>query len=150
MICIDSQGLRLLAPADVSYRTCLSDCTLPSGGGKSGREPIYIRSGTRIEMRFGIMHRDKDYWGSDAEEFRPERWLDDLRPKWRYIPFLGGARVCPAQQMVLTQYAFLLVKFLLEFREIENRDPEIAFVEEIKFGKKSRNGVQVAFRTASS
>ena len=97
-------------------------------------------------MRFGIMHRDQDYWGSDAEDFRPERWLEGLLPKWKYIPFLGGARVCPAQQMILTQYAFVLVKFLKNFEEIENRDPEIQFVEEIKFSKKSRNGVQVAFR----
>ena len=98
-------------------------------------------------MRFGNMHRDPDNWGPDAEDFRPERWLDDnLLPKWKYIPFLGGATVCPAQQMILTQYAFVLVRILREFEEIENRDPEIKFVEEIKFRKKSRNGVQVAFR----
>ena len=42
--------------------------------------------------------------------------------------------------MVLTQYAFVLARFLREFEEIQNRDPEVAFVEEIKFGKKSRNG----------
>lgn len=129
----------------MSYRTCVSDCILPSGGVITGKEPIYIRRGTRLEMRFGVMHRDQDYWGPDAEEFRPERWLDDMRPKWKYIPFLGGARICPAQQMILTQYAFILVKFLRKFGEIENRDPEITFVEEIKFGKKSRNGVKVAF-----
>ena len=99
-------------------------------------------------MRFGVMHRDRDYWGPDAEEFRPERWLDDTRPKWKYIPFLGGARACPAQQMVLTRYAFVLVRVLREFEEIQNRDPEVAFVEEIKFGKKNRNGVKVAFRVA--
>ena len=114
----------------------------------TGKEPIYIHRGTRVEMRIGVLHRDQDYWGPDAEEFRPERWLDGMRPKWKYIPFLGGARVCPAQQMVLTQYAFVLVRFLQKFEEIENRDPENAFVEEIKFGKKSRNGVKVAFKVA--
>ena len=132
----------------MSYRTCVSDCILPTGGGATSSEPIYIRRGTRIEMRFGVMHRDRDYWGPGAEEFRPERWLDDMRPNWKYIPFLGGARICPAQQMVLTQYAFVLVRFVREFEEISNRDPVFAFVEEIKFGKKSRNGVKVAFKVA--
>ena len=132
----------------MSYRTCVSDCILPSGGGITGKEPIYIRRGTRVEMRIGILHQDQDYWGSDAGEFRPERWLDGMRPKWKYIPFLGGPRVCPAQQMVLKQYAFVLVRFLRKFEEIENRDPEEAFVEEIEFGKKSRNGVKVAFTMA--
>ena len=133
---------------DVSLRTCLSDCVLPHGGGTTGTDPIYVRRGTRVEMRFGIMHRDREYWGPDAEQFRPERWLEALLPKWRYMPFLGGARMCPAQQMVLTQYAFILVRFLQEFESIENRDPEMRFIEEIKFAKKSRNGVKVAFIAA--
>ena len=102
----------------------------------------------RNPFLFAEEHADPEYWGSDAEEFRPERWLAGLQPKWKYVPFLGGARVCPAQQMVLTQYAFILVRFLQEFEAIENRDPEIAFIEEIKFGKKSRNGVKVAFKVA--
>lgn len=45
-----------------------------------------------------------------------------------YIPFLGGARKCPAQQMVLTQYALIVVLFVQKFEAIENRDPESAFV----------------------
>ena len=56
--------------------------------------------------------------------------------------------MCPAQQMVLTHYAFILVRFLQEFESIENRDPEMRFIEEIKFAKKSRNGVKVAFIAA--
>ena len=50
--------------------------------------------------------------------------------------------------MILTQYAFILVRFLKTFEEMKNRDPEMKSVEEIKIGKKSRNGVQVAFRAA--
>jgi hypothetical protein len=47
------------------------------------------------------MHRRKDYYGEDAEEFKPERWLDNaetgqkgLRPGWEYLPFNGGASKC--------------------------------------------------------
>jgi len=47
------------------------------------------------------MHRRKDYFGEDAEDFRPERWLDDpetgkkgLRPGWEFLPFNGGPRIC--------------------------------------------------------
>lgn len=110
---------------------------------------MYIQHGTRVEMRIGSLHRDYAYWGEDADEFRPDRW-QDKRPKWRYIPFLGGPRSCPAQQMVLTQYAFILVRFLARFETLENRDPVVDFVEEVKFGKQSKRGVQVAFRRASN
>lgn len=62
---------------------------------------------------------------------------------WEYIPFLGGKRMCPAQQMVLTQTAYVVVRILQEFREIENRDPEMEYVEKFTFTMESKNGVQV-------
>lgn len=42
------------------------------------------------------MHRRKDIYGQDAEEFRPERWEgDSLRDiGWAYLPFNGGPRLC--------------------------------------------------------
>lgn len=64
-------------------------------------------------------------------------------PRWEYIPFLGGGRMCPARQMTLTQYALLLVHFAQRFARIENRDSEMEFIEQIKFGKQSANGVLV-------
>ena len=33
------------------------------------------------------MHRRKDYYGEDADEFRPERW-ETLRPGWEYISLI--------------------------------------------------------------
>jgi cytochrome P450 len=47
------------------------------------------------------MHRRRDLFGEDAEEFRPERWEDDPMDApdlknigWAYLPFNGGPRVC--------------------------------------------------------
>ena len=39
------------------------------------------------------MHRREDLYGSDAAEFRPERW-ETIRPGWEYLPFNGGPRIC--------------------------------------------------------
>ena len=98
-------------------------------------------------MDFGEMQRDEDLWSADASTFRPERW-ETLKPKWNYLPFLGGPRICPAQQMVLTQLGYLLVRFVQEFRRMDNKDEEIRFVEEHRMTKQSRNGVKVAFTEA--
>ena len=119
------------------------------------------------------MHRNKAIWGDDAEKFMPERWLLETNTKTdapspvqrgsriearlgvmkssskaeEYIPFLEGARTCPSQHMTLTQYAWILIRFAQRFETIDNRDPEFDFIEDIKFGKQSKNGMQVSFET---
>ena len=77
---------------------------LPSGGGPTGTLPILVQPGTQIDTNFRAMHLDPSIWGPDAGFFRPERW-EGLKPMWECIPFLGGRRMCPAQQMLLTQMA---------------------------------------------
>ena len=125
-----------------ALRTCLADCVLPMGRGPNGTCSILIQKGTVIDMDFGLMQQDKDLWGPDADEFRPERW-ENLNPKWSYIPFLAGPRVRPAQQMVLTQHGYLLVRFVQRFESIANADKEYRFVEEHRMTKQVRNVVQV-------
>jgi cytochrome P450 len=46
------------------------------------------------------LQRDPDIWGPDADEFRPERWLDGGGPalhSYAYIPFSKGPRDCIGQ-----------------------------------------------------
>lgn len=40
------------------------------------------------------MHRRTDLWGSDARSFRPERWEENAKHGWEYLPFNGGPRIC--------------------------------------------------------
>ncbi|TGO35366.1 hypothetical protein BHYA_0161g00210 [Botrytis hyacinthi] len=133
-----NENLRLLALAGLSIRTCVEDCVLPRGGGPDG---------TEIRIVFHALHKDRDIWGEDAMEFRPERW-ENLRTTWEYIPFLGGGRICPAQQMALTEVSYLVVRFMKEFKVIENRDPEKKFVAGMKLSMESKNGVKVGFEVA--
>lgn len=38
--------------------------------------PIFIPKGGLVSWNLWALHRRKDYFGEDAEVFRPERWLD--------------------------------------------------------------------------
>jgi len=70
--------------------------TLPTGGGEDGKSPILVRRGEAVGYCVYAMHRRKDIYGPDAEQFRPERWeeeeLKDIG--WAYLPFNGGPRIC--------------------------------------------------------
>ncbi|KAF7942364.1 hypothetical protein EAE99_000414 [Botrytis elliptica] len=68
-----NESLCLLAPAGLSIRTWVEDCVLPRGGGPDGKSPILVRPGTEIRIVFHALHKDRDIWGEDAMEFRPER-----------------------------------------------------------------------------
>ena len=88
------------------------------------------------------LHQDEDLWGPDAAMFRPERW-EHARPVWTFIPFLGGPRTCPAQQMVLTQEAYVLVRLVRAFERIETKDPH-PWTEARRIGFLSKHGVKVS------
>ncbi|TEY78720.1 hypothetical protein BOTCAL_0046g00420 [Botryotinia calthae] len=97
------ETLRLIHPVDRAWRTCLSTCILPRGG-KSGNDPILLQPGDQIELIYGCMHEGKDIWGDDASEFDPDR-MARLKHSWKFIPFSGGRRTCPAQQNAYTDMA---------------------------------------------
>ncbi len=40
-----------------------------------------------------VQHR-REIWGPDADDFRPERWLEGDVPSYAWIPFGGGVRRC--------------------------------------------------------
>ncbi|CAD6445429.1 3b8f7eed-1997-42f7-9c71-b2036d479420 [Sclerotinia trifoliorum] len=138
------ETLRLIHPVDRAWRTCLSTCILPRGGGKWGNDPILLQPGDQIELIYGCMHKDKDIWGEDASKFNPDRMVR-FKHSWKFIPFSGGRRTCPAQQNAYTDMAFFLVRMVQEFKTIQNRDDCFEYVEEYVMTKSSRNGVKVAF-----
>src|SRR5258708_35892997 len=50
-------------------------------------------------------------WYSDPERFDPERWMPEakeVRPKFSYFPFGGGARVCIGERFAWLEGGLLL------------------------------------------
>uniref|UniRef100_A0A1J3K526 Cytochrome P450 71A15 n=1 Tax=Noccaea caerulescens TaxID=107243 RepID=A0A1J3K526_NOCCA len=58
-----------------------------------------IAAGTQVIINAWAIQRDSATWGSDAEEFKPERHLDSALDfqgqNFMYIPFGSGRRLCP-------------------------------------------------------
>lgn len=73
----------------VNSRAAVKTTTLPVGGGPTGTAPVLVRKGEAVGYCVYAMHRRKDLYGPDADQFRPERWENgDLRNLgWGYLPF---------------------------------------------------------------
>ena len=140
------ETLRTLGPAGRVFRAARHDTTLPRGGGPDGNAPVFVPRGTTVCSLTYHIHHDRDIWGEDSDTFRPERWTEGNKGGWEFVPFLGGPRICPAQQQVLIQATYLLLRVVREFDWIENRDETEEYIELQKMAIESRGGVKIALR----
>jgi cytochrome P450 len=120
--CIN-ESLRLHPPIPRNSREALRDTTLPTGGGPDRTEPIFVPQGTQVGYQIFSMHRRKDVYGEDADEFVPERWTErNLRPGWAFMPFNGGPRICIGQQFALNLASYIVCRLVQHIDSIESCD----------------------------
>jgi cytochrome P450 len=90
---------------------------------REAKEPLdvggyHARVGTTILMSPWIIQRDPRWWGPDAAEYRPERWINAEgkfdhaapgQPRGAYFPFGGGTRICIGEQFAWSEAVLVLV-----------------------------------------
>ncbi|OHW96082.1 n-alkane-inducible cytochrome p450 [Colletotrichum incanum] len=146
--CCMNESLRLHPVIPRNERMALRDTVLPLGGGEDGLSPVFVPKGTLVGYNLYVMHRRTDFYGPDAEKFRPERWEDDkLRPRWGYLPFNGGPRICVGQRYALTEVGYVVVRMAQEFQMLESRDAG-PWEESLTLTLSSRNGTKVCLTPA--
>jgi cytochrome P450 len=59
-----------------------------------------------------VTQRMPEYWGDDAEQFRPERWLEREPLPFTFIPFGGAYRKCIGFALALTEVQVVVVRLL--------------------------------------
>nr|A0A4P8DJE5.1 RecName: Full=Cytochrome P450 monooxygenase dmxL3; AltName: Full=Dimeric xanthone biosynthesis cluster protein L3 [Cryptosporiopsis sp. 8999]QCL09088.1 DmxL3 [Cryptosporiopsis sp. 8999] len=145
------ETLRIHPPAPMIKRVALRDTILPTGGGPDQLSPVFVPKGTIISVHIYSVQTDPKIWGDDAKEFKPQRWAEGKplwESKWQYEPFFAGPRMCPGQQMVLTQVTYLLVRLAQEFKGLENRDEVNEYLALGELTVQSKNGAKVSLTPA--
>ncbi|KAJ7464337.1 cytochrome P450 monooxygenase pc-1 [Mycena latifolia] len=114
-----NESMRLYPSVPFNVRECVNATTWPSPD--PNEKPIYVPAGAKIPYSVFMMHRRKDLWGPDAEEFSPERFLDERLKKYllnnafQFLPFNAGPRICLGQQFAYNEMSFMLIRLLQSF-----------------------------------
>ena len=96
-----NESLRLYPPAWLIGREAGRDCEI-------GGHPV--PAGTPLYTSPWVLHRDPRFW-SEPLSFRPDRWAeysDRRRPRFAYMPFGGGPRICVAQRFAVMEAVLIL------------------------------------------
>ncbi|KAK1749506.1 cytochrome P450 [Echria macrotheca] len=76
--------------------------------------------GVAIAANGWVLHRDRDVFGKDADDFRPERWLEDeerARRMERYMfQFGGGSHLCIGRNLALLEINKVVPRLLRDYR----------------------------------
>ncbi|EPS93813.1 hypothetical protein FOMPIDRAFT_1055630 [Fomitopsis schrenkii] len=124
------ETLRLHAPVPHLLRKVREDIVMPLSKPIRGLDgtlisEIPVPEGTLILIGILASNRNPDLWGPDAEEWKPERWLNPLPEavKESHIPgvyshlmtFLGGGRACIGFKFSQLEMKVVLVILLAKF-----------------------------------
>ncbi|KAF9778944.1 cytochrome P450 [Thelephora terrestris] len=112
------ESLRLYSPVFASRRVAVKDTVLPMRDGSS----ISMSEGDTITIPIYAMNTDKDIWGDDSLEFKPERWesppeaISENPGVWgNLMTFLGGSHACIGYQFTIIEMKCLLFALIRKF-----------------------------------
>lgn len=131
------ETLRLYPPAWLLVRTAVNDDTI---------DDYHIPAGTGVLVSPYLIHHHPCFW-PNPEGFDPQRFAPDdttTRPRYAYIPFGGGPRLCIGNNFALME-ATLIIAMVAQRYELnlvsgQRLEPETAIT------LRPRYGVQVTLR----
>ncbi|XP_030472040.2 cytochrome P450 CYP82D47-like [Syzygium oleosum] len=94
----------------------------------------YVPKGTRLIINLWKIQTDPRAW-PEPMKFRPERFLSshedaDMKgPKFEYLPFAGGRRICPGISFGLQSMLSILARFLHAFEVSTLDDSQVDMSE---------------------
>ncbi|RKF64472.1 Cytochrome P450 94A1 [Golovinomyces cichoracearum] len=116
------ESLRLFPPIPLEFKECQQPAILP--------DSTYLPKDTIICWCTWAMNRSRLIWGEDANDFRPERWIDNnntFKPRsvFEFPVFNGGPRIClgkkMAESLAVQTISTLILRFDFELLDHQER-----------------------------
>lgn len=105
-----NESLRLYTPASLLARQAFRDNNLGE---------LRIPKGLSIWIPTLAIHHNKEIWGADADEFKPERFAEGVSKACKhpmgFVPFSSGPRSCVGQALAIMETKLVLALILTRF-----------------------------------
>lgn len=92
-----------------------------------------VRKGDRVFISTWVMHRHRAWW-DDPERFDPDRFSPERsegRPRFAYMPFGAGPRVCIGQAFAMAEATLILAALAGKFRLTMERPQDVKLLARI-------------------
>lgn len=104
------ETLRLYGPVAFLQRRAASDTVLAD---------IKVPKGTVITIPVVMLHRDREVWGPDADEFNPARFENGVSRAAKHpnalLAFSYGPRICSGQNFAMIETQTVMAMVLRRF-----------------------------------
>jgi cytochrome P450 len=102
-----------------------------------------IRKGAELVILPWVLHRHRTLW-EDPDRFDPERFSKERsasRPRFAYLPFGAGPRVCIGAQLALTEVSLLVATMAQRYRLKLVPEQEIVLTHRVTL--RPRDGIRM-------
>ena len=110
--CVVKESMRLYPPAYILTRMAIEDCEVAG---------YVVPRGATVLISPWVMQRNPRFY-QDPETFNPDRWnpregggIVESIPRFAYLPFGGGPRVCIGSAFALMEVRLMLVTILQRY-----------------------------------
>ncbi|KAF8639028.1 hypothetical protein AX17_001780 [Amanita inopinata Kibby_2008] len=117
--CVIMESLRVMPPVPMTFRQAAKTDHI---------DGVLVPKGTLLYIPIRVVNTWKEIWGDDAEEFKPERWLNlpkDYHPSLSMLSFITGPHACIGKTMAIMEMKTILASLIANYEFSPAYDEQI-------------------------